>query len=151
MHIRYHLPVEFYQVVKHKPRELSPHARMRLQTLKAWQALREAGLSACQASQGLGVARATMYRWGKRLRERRLQGLEADSRRPKRLRMLSWSAELIDTVLELREMYPRWGKDKIWVLLGREGWQVSASTVGRFLSYLKKTRLEQGAGKRQKG
>ncbi|MBP8972178.1 hypothetical protein KBH13_11320 [Myxococcota bacterium] len=108
MHIRYHLPVEFYQVVKHTPKELSPDARMRLQTLKAWQALREAGLSADEASQKLEVARATIYhRWGKRLRERKLRGLEADSRRPKRLRTVSWSAELIETVLELREMYPR--------------------------------------------
>lgn len=141
MHIRYHLPVEFYQVVKHKPRELSLDARIRLQTLTAWQALREAGFSADQASQKLGVARSTMYRWGKRLRERNLRGLEADSRRPKRLRTVSWSPQLIESVLEMREMYPRWGKDKLRVLLKREGWHTSASTVGRILSYLKKRGL----------
>jgi len=141
MHIRYHLPVEFYQVVKHKPRELSLDARIRLQTLTAWQALREAGFSAEQASRKLGAARSTVYRWRKRLRERNLRGLEADSRRPKRLRTVSWSPELIETVLEMREQYPRWGKEKLRVLLGREGWQTSASTVGRILSYLKKRGL----------
>ena len=141
MHMRYHLPVEFYQLVKRKPRDLSATAKDRLRTLTAWQALREAGYSAEQASWKLGVARSTVYRWQKRLRERNLRGLEADSRRPKRLRTVSWSPELIETVLELREMYPRWGKEKLCVLLGREGWQTSASTVGRILSYLKKRGL----------
>lgn len=137
MHIRYHLPKEFYQLVKHKPIALSEKAKHRLQTLQAWQALREVGLSAEQASQKLGMARATIYRWQKRLRERKLKGLEEDSRRPKRLRTFSWEVELIEAVRELREQYPRWGKEKLCVLLSREGWQVSTSTVGRILSYLK--------------
>ena len=37
----------------------------------------------------------------------------------------------------LREQYPRWGKDKLMVLLQERGWQVSTSMVGRILSYLK--------------
>jgi len=137
----YHLPKEFYQLVKRTPRELSPIAKGRLQTIIAWQALREAGYSAEKASQKLGVARSSVYRWQKRLRERNLRGLEDDSRRPKRLRTVSWSPELIETVLELREQYPRWGKEKLWVLLGREGWQTSISTVGRILCYLRKREL----------
>ena len=141
MHMIYHLPVEFYQVVRRKPRDLSASAKDRLRVLTAWQALREAGLSAGQASLKLGMARSTVYRWQKRLRERNLRGLENDSCRPKRLRTVSWSAELIESVRELREMYPRWGKDKLCVLLRREGWQTSASTVGRILSYLKKRGL----------
>jgi len=92
MHIRYHLPIEFYQVVRRKPRDLSATAKDRLRVLTAWQALREAGLSAGQASVNLGMARSTVYRWQKRLREHNLRGLEADSRRPKRLRTVSWSA-----------------------------------------------------------
>jgi putative transposase len=112
-----------------------------LQTIIAWQALREAGYSAEKASKKLGVAQSTVYRWQKRLQERNLWGLEDDSRRPKRLRTMSWPVELIETVLELREMYPRWGKEKIWVLLGREGWQTSISTVGRILWYLRKRGL----------
>ncbi len=138
MHIRYHLPKEFYQLVKRKPRELSIKAKARLQTLRAWQALREMGLSADQACQKMGIARATVYRWQKRLRECKLRGLEEDSRRPKRLRTFSWEVDLIEAVRELREQYPRWGKDKLCVLLGREGWHTSASTVGRILTYLKK-------------
>jgi len=141
MHVRYHLPKQFYQLVKHKPKELSNQAKGRLQTLRAWQALREAGYSADQASRKIGVARATVYRWQKRLRERDWRGLEEDSRRPRKLRTVSWAPELIETVLELREQYPRWGKEKLCVLLGREGWQTSASTVGRILKYLKQRGL----------
>ena len=40
-------------------------------------------------------------------------------------------------MLELREQYPRWGKDKLVVLLTRQGWQVSTSMVGRILTRLK--------------
>jgi transposase InsO family protein len=138
MHVRYHLPRQFYQLVKHKPKELTDKARYRLQTLTAWQALREAGLGAGQACQKLGVARATMYRWNKRLQDRNLRGLEESSRRPKRLRTVSWAPELIEAVLEMKEQYPRWGKEKLCVLLEREGWQTSASTVGRILAYLGK-------------
>jgi len=43
-------------------------------------------------------------------------------------------------VLRLREEYPRWGKDKLVVLLRREGRSVSTSMVGRILRRLR----EQG-------
>jgi len=77
----------------------------------------------------LGVSTATLYRWQKRINEKGTTGLEESSRRPKRLRTARWSVELIETVLELREQYPRWGKEKLWVLLGREGFYTSISTT----------------------
>jgi putative transposase len=40
-------------------------------------------------------------------------------------------------VLSLREQYPRWGKDKLVVLLRRQGSVVSTSMVGRILKQLK--------------
>ena len=45
--------------------------------------------------------------------------------------------ELVEAVLKLRETYPRWGKDKLVVLLHREGFDCSASVVGRILHKLK--------------
>jgi len=44
---------------------------------------------------------------------------------------------LVQAVKRLREGYPRWGKDKLGVLLKREGVPTSASTVGRILTSLK--------------
>jgi len=43
----------------------------------------------------------------------------------------------VEAVLKLRETYPRWGKDKLTVLLHSEGFDCSASTVGRILNRLK--------------
>ncbi len=45
---------------------------------------------------------------------------------------------LIRTLKALREHYPRWGKNKLAVLLRSEGFTVSASTVGRILSTLRR-------------
>lgn len=42
---------------------------------------------------------------------------------------------------KLRERYPRWGRDKLAVLLRREGIEVSATTVGRVIHRLKKRGL----------
>jgi len=39
---------------------------------------------------------------------------------------------------ELREQYPRWGKEKLCVLLQERGIESSASTVGRIIGYLKR-------------
>jgi hypothetical protein len=44
-------------------------------------------------------------------------------------------------VLALRQQYPRWGKDKLVVLLRREQLTVSTSMVGRILTYLKQRGL----------
>ena len=87
-----------------------------------------------------GVSPQTFYRWRRRYDPHNLRTLEDRSRRPRRLRQPSWSPELAQAVLRLREQYPRWGKDKLVVLLRREGWSVSTSMVGRILRRLR----EQG-------
>jgi len=85
----------------------------------------------------LGLPRSTLYRWQRRLERDGPEGLEARSRRPRHCRQATWSPELAQVVLKLREEYPRWGKDKLVVLLRRRGQQVSASMVGRILARLK--------------
>lgn len=66
-----------------------------------------------------------------------LTTLEERCHRPWRLRQPTWSRELSLAVLHLREQYPRWGKDKLAVLLRDRGWCVSTSMVGRILTRLK--------------
>lgn len=83
----------------------------------------------------------TFYRWKRRYDPKHLDSLEDHSRRPKRVRQPTWSRELVEAVLRLREQYPRWGKDKLVVLLPKREWQVSTSMVGRILKHLK----ERGA------
>jgi putative transposase len=66
--------------------------------------------------------------------------LEDRSRRPKTCRRRTWTPEQVRAVQELREQYPRWGKDKLGVLLRQKGVQISVSMIGRILAYLKRTR-----------
>ena len=83
------------------------------------------------------ISPQTFYRWKKRYNPRHLENLEDHSHRPDHLRQPGYSVELVETVLRLREEYPRWGKEKLTVLLHREGFACSASTVGRILHKLK--------------
>ena len=53
------------------------------------------------------------------------------------MRQPTYSKELVEAVLSLREEYPRWGKDKLAVLLHDKGYHCSVSTVGRILHRLK--------------
>ena len=84
-----------------------------------------------------GISPQTFYRWLKRYNPDNLKTLESRSQRPKHVRQPTYSVGLVNAVLKLREAYPRWGKDKLVVLLKRENIQVSASMVGRILKYLK--------------
>lgn len=129
-------PRSFYFVAKHGPIELSAKASHRLRWLKAWQRLREEGFTAQRAADLLRLPRSTLYRWQKRLKERGLRGLEEDSRRPKNSRRPQWTPELAEAVQELRERYG-WDKVKLAQLLKEQGWQTSASTVGRIMNRLK--------------
>ena len=86
------------------------------------------GLSAEQAARAVGVARASLYRWEKQA--------EPKSRRPRRPRGPSYTSALVRAVEGLRNDNPMWGKRKLVVLLRREGFVCSASTVGRILKKL---------------
>jgi len=132
------LPKPFYYFSKHRPVGLSAAADQKMQKLKLWEILKQKGIKDPQISQLLRVSRASLYRWRSRLRKKGPQGLETKSRRPYRIRKPAWSSELVESVQELREEYPSWGKDKLKVLLGRRGWTTSSSTVGRILVDLKR-------------
>lgn len=109
---------------------LDHEAAIRHDTVRRWrQAIRD-GLTAEAAAAAVGVPRATLYRWEKQP--------EPKSRRPLRLRQPSWSPALVEAVEELRLDNPMWGKRKLAVLLAREGFAVSVSTVGRILASLVK-------------
>jgi putative transposase len=84
-----------------------------------------------------GVSRDKFYRWRRRFEQAGAGGLEDGSHRPKNVRAPTWPRELERAVLDLRRMAPRWGKDKLAVLLRQEGWAVSTSMVGRILTKLK--------------
>ena len=129
-------PRNFFFVTRNGPVELSAKASDRLRWLKSWRALMEHGLSSQRAAEVLCIPRATLYRWERRMKSEGLRGLEDRSRRPKRCRRPQWSPELSEAVLAYREQYG-WDREKLAVLLRQEGWQTSASTVGRIMKRLK--------------
>jgi transposase InsO family protein len=100
-----------------------------------------------------GFSRPTIHAWLRRYQRAGPKGLEDGSHRPQNRRQPTWSTELEQRVLALREQYPRWGKDKLGVLLRREGLQISVSMVGRIIKHLKDTRqlVEPLAVRRRSG
>jgi putative transposase len=123
----------FHRLSKTAPPELSQKEFDRLRALTIYRESKDVRL-VCQT---FGISRATLYRWLKGFDPRDLSSLREESRRPRRVRKPLWSRELIKAVKELREQYPRWGKDKLVILVRDQGYEGSTSTVGRILRYLK--------------
>ncbi len=84
-----------------------------------------------------GISAQTFYRWKRRYDPYDLTTLEEESRRPQRVRRPQTPLRVIERVVALREEHPRWSRDKLAVLLGREGVKISGSTVGRVMARLK--------------
>lgn len=115
--------------------ELSREAHKRLQWFDHYQAQ---GRNAALTCRYFGISRQTFYRWKPRYDPQNLSTLEGRSHRPRRRRHPTWTPQQAEGVRSLREQYPRWGKDKLAVLLRRQGWPASVSMVGRILTSLRR-------------
>ena len=115
------------------PPALSRDAQRRLAMLD-WHHAHGGNVS--RTARHFGYARPTVYRWLGRYDRFRLETLEDHSSAPHRRRRPSWTLEQLRAVQALRETYPRWGKDKLAVVLRREGIVLSTSMVGRILARL---------------
>lgn len=114
--------------------ELSREARVRL----AWMDFYRQSKNVARTCRHFGISRQTFYRWRRRYDPNDLATLEERSHRPHRRRQPTWPSLLSEKVLTLRLQFPRWGKDKLAVLLRRERWSVSTSMVGRILTQLQR-------------
>ena len=85
------------------------------------------------------LARSTVYRWQERFDPTNLLSLENRSSRPRQGRSRTWTAAQVAAVRTAREAHPRWGKDKLAVVLRRQGMSLSVSMTGRILAHLKHT------------
>lgn len=115
------------------PVELSKRARHRLRWFDYHQSH---GNNARLTCRYFGISPQTFYRWKRRYDPKHLESLEDRSHRPRHLRQPTASWELVAAVLKVREQYPRWGKDKLVVLLCQQGYRVSTSMVGRIIRHL---------------
>ena len=96
------------------------------------------GRNAARTCRHFAISRQTFYRWKRRFDRHDLRTLEEHSHRPRKVRQPTWTHDLVERVLFFRKQYPRWGKDKLAVLLRREKRLVSISMVGRILVHLKR-------------
>jgi putative transposase len=115
--------------------ELSRAAQVRL----AWMDFYHRTQNVARTCRHYGISRQTFYRWLKRYEPMDLSSLEERSHRPHQVRRPTWSFLLERKVLTLRLQFPRWGKDKLGVLLRQQGERVSTSMVGRILNRLKQS------------
>jgi len=84
-----------------------------------------------------GISPQTFYRWKRGFNPYDLRTLEEESRRPLHVRQAETPEAVGERILELSKEYPHWGRDKLAVLLKREGMRISGSTVGREMGKLK--------------
>ena len=113
--------------------ELSRGARARL----AWMDFFGTTKNVALTCRHFEIARPTFYRWRRRYDPYDLTTLEDRSHRPRRVRCATWSFYLESKVLTLRLQFPRWGKDKLAILLRRQQVAISTSMLGRILTQLK--------------
>lgn len=113
--------------------ELSSEAKARLQALEVWGRTGRRQI----AMEVFGVSQATLYRWRKRYHPEDRTSLEPRARRPRRVRQPQTPPAVVERIHALRERYPRWGREKLRVLLEREGLAVSGKTIDRVLARLK--------------
>lgn len=113
--------------------EISQETKKRLKWFTHYQRRGNARLT-CRY---FGISPQSFYRWKRRFKPHDLTSLEGGSCRPLRVRQPETEPAIVGKIKQLRERYPHWGKDKLAVLLKREGITLSSSTVGRTIYRLK--------------
>ena len=75
----------------------------------------------------------TVSRWVRAYARGGLAGLEPRSRRPKRVRQPQTPVAVVQWVQALGEQYPRWGPEKLRILLARARINLSAKSIDRVI------------------
>ena len=125
------------QIRRGKPPRSGRLARVGVELRLAWMDFYRRCDNVAHTCRHFGISRQTFYRWQRRYDPYALITLEERSHCPRQRRLPTWSFPLEEKVLGLRLRFPRWGKDKLAVLLRRQKLAVSTSMVGRILTRLK--------------
>ena len=116
------------------PAEPSLEAKRRMKVM-GW--YREHGEKVRLTARHFGFSPDTVSRWVLAYGVKGLAGLEPRSRRPRRVRQPQVAVEVVQRVQALREQYPRWGREKLRVLLVEEGITLSPKSIDRVLARLR--------------
>ncbi len=128
------LPSSFHTAAAHAKSDVSDDARARA-SMVAWiDERRRRGATRNDACRILGISTRSYNRWRATLKRHGIRALT--NRTTTRRRRDPWKRrEVREAVERLRTQHPC-GKEKLAILLAREGIRVSASTVGRVLTEL---------------
>ena len=116
------------------PAEPSEEAKRRMTVIKWYEGHeRKVRLTA----RHFGFSPDTISRWARAYGQYGPGGLENGSRRPRQVRLPRTPPAVVQRILELREERPSWGREKLRVLLAREGITISAKSIDRVIARLK--------------
>lgn len=110
--------------------ELTPKAQMRL----TWMDYIDKGNSVLKASRHFDIPEPTIRYWRNKYDHYNLKSLEDTPRRPKKVRCCQLPFKVIERVIELRQQYKGWGKEKIQILLKREGISVGQTRIQQIIN-----------------
>lgn len=116
------------------PAEPSAEAKRRLEIIK-W--CEGHGGRVRLTARHFGFSPDTVSRWVRAYRQYGPGGLEKGSRRPKRVRQPETPLAVVQRIQALREEYPGWGREKLRILLLREGISICAKGIDRVIARLK--------------
>lgn len=116
------------------PAEPSPEATRRLTVIKWYE---EHDRKVRLTARHFGFSPDTISRWVRAYGSYGPSGLENGSRRPQRVRQPQTPLPVVQRIQALREEYPSWGREKLRVLLLREGISISAKGIDRVIARLK--------------
>jgi putative transposase len=116
------------------PVEPSEEASRRFKVVQWYQ---EHGGKVRLTGRHFGFSPDTISRWTRAYGRGGLRALEPGSRRPKRVRSPQVPLATVQRIQALREQYPRWGREKLRVLLEREGMMLSAKSIDRVMARLR--------------
>lgn len=116
------------------PAEPSETAKRHLKVILWYQ---EHGGKVRLTARHFGYSPDTISRWAHAYAAEGIRGLEPRSRRPRRVQKPRTPLATVQRIQALREQYPRWGREKLRVLLEREGIYLSAKSIDRVIARLK--------------
>lgn len=116
------------------PAEPSETAKRRFKVIQWYQ---KHGGKVRLTARHFGFSPDTLSRWARAYAVASIQGLEPRSRCPRRVRQPQIPLATVQRIQTLREQYPRWGREKLRVLLEQEAIHISAKSIDRVIARLK--------------
>ena len=140
---------------QHPPPTLPRGAKQRLQVLDWYRAHGENARVTCPH---FCISPDTFSRGKRRFDPHRLSTLECRSHRPRRVRQAIWSPETVQAVLQRRTETPRWGKEKLTLLLHGQGrgrprclwWAASLAELIEFIELIELIESEDSSDRRSR-